>query len=81
MGLEGVVVQQLDLSQRWQARRESYRPASERIRPAEYGIYLVSDSEARRFIAAHHYAPNAPPQMISVGLYRKRGVAPASLVG
>lgn len=74
-------MEQLSLCQRWKRGREYYRPGRETIRVREYGIDIVSDRKARHFIAEHHYAPNSPPQTLSVGLFRKVGVTESRLVG
>jgi len=68
-------------SQRWRDRREYRRTPGERIDPSEYGIEVLGDREARRFVTTHHYSGSYPAARLAVGLMRKAGVAPARLVG
>lgn len=67
--------------QRWRRGRELYRPAGEPINRREFGIEIIGDTDSKAFIAAHHYAPNSPPQILSVGLFRKNGFGGSRLVG
>lgn len=68
--------------QRWRARRDSYRPAGEPIRTADYDVALFADdTAARAFVEAHHYSASFPAARERVGLYRRGelvGVAVAS---
>lgn len=57
--------------QRWRERRDSYRPAGERIRPELYDVAAIaSDVVARTFVQAHHYSGTYPAARFRVGLYR-----------
>jgi hypothetical protein len=73
--------QRFEFCQRWTKGREFYRPAGEPIRVTEFGVERISDSESKVFVADHHYAPNSPPQILSMGLFRKTGVRRSRLVG
>lgn len=74
-------MEQLPLCQRWDDRRDRYRPAGERIQPDRYGVDVISDRVAMEYIAAHHYARTAPPQILSVGLFDAKAVGPPVLCG
>ncbi len=70
------------MNQRWNRRRDSYRPPAEPIDPSRYGVALVErDREARAFVEAHHYAASYPAARARVGLYRMRGPTLSELVG
>jgi hypothetical protein len=58
------------VAQRWRERRDSYRPAGEPIRAESYGVEVVEEREARRFVEAHHYSGSFPAARLSVGLFR-----------
>lgn len=63
--------------QRWRARRDSYRPAGEVLRTADYEVApIAADREAKAFVLAHHYSGSYPAARVRVGLYRR-----AELVG
>jgi len=62
--------------QRWTERRARYRPAGERIQPAEYDVDVLDEGPARRFVEAHHYSGSYPAARCRVGLFRR-----AQLVG
>lgn len=58
--------------QRWRSRRDSYRPAGEPIRTASYEVAeIMTDTEARAFVEAHHYEGSYPAARFRVGLYRR----------
>lgn len=67
--------------QRWDARREVRRYPDVRIDPAEFGVDLIGEREAKAFVQAHHYSGSYPAAHCAVGLFRRTGVAPARLVG
>ena len=71
----------LGLSQRWRYGRPSFVPPDSRINPSEYAVEEIRRTEAAAFLAAHHYLASVPVAMACAGLFRKRGVAPAELVG
>lgn len=80
------VVKQFDLietmgCQRWNKRRDLYRPAGEPIDTEKYGVDLVQESEARDFVAKHHYAGSLPPTRVRVGLFRSSPFRQTELVG
>lgn len=68
---------------RWQDRRERWAPPESRdlFRPAEFGVDIVAESSARDLVRQHHYSGSFPAARLSVGLFRKAGVTPATLVG
>jgi hypothetical protein len=66
-----------NVSQRWRARRDSYRPLGETIRPSDYEVALIADdTTAKTFVEAHHYSGSYPAARERAGLYRR-----GSLVG
>jgi hypothetical protein len=73
-------MQQLSLqwpSQRWRARRATYRPAGEPIVARQYEVALIpDDTTAKRFVVEHHYSGTYPAARVRVGLLRR-----ATLVG
>lgn len=79
-------MKQLDLvealgCQRWNKRRDLYRPAGEPIDTARYGVDLISEGEAREFVETHHYAKSLPPTRVRVGLFRAHAFERSELVG
>jgi len=66
-----------DICQRWRGRLDSYRPAGEPIDPRRYGVEVVDEAAARRFVVEHHYSASFPAARLCVGLHR----AGAGLVG
>lgn len=60
--------------QRWRARRDHYRPASERIDTTSHGVELLTEREARAFVVEHHYSGTYPAARCRVGLYRSTPV-------
>ena len=67
--------------QRWNRKRELYRPAGEPIDTSKYGVDLVSESDARGFVETHHYAGSLPPTRVRVGMFRSDPFRSAELVG
>lgn len=65
-----------DVCQRFEKKRELYRPAGEPIDTSKYGVELISETRAREFITANHYAGSHsyPSTSMRVGLYRWTGV-------
>lgn len=60
-------------NQRWQHRRDSWRPAGEVIDTTRYGVELIpDDTTARAFVETHHYSASYPAARVRVGLYRMR---------
>ncbi|WP_175429971.1 Mom family adenine methylcarbamoylation protein [Azospirillum argentinense] len=68
---------------RWQNRHERWAPPESRdlFRPAEFGVDITEERNARDLVCQHHYSGSFPAARLSIGLYRKTGVAPAALVG
>ena len=58
--------------QRWRDRRGTYRPAGEPIDPARYGVEVLDEMAAKRFVVQHHYEGTYPAARCRVGLYRGR---------
>lgn len=67
--------------QRWRGRRDSYRPAGEPIDPRRYGVELLDEGTARRFVVEHHYAGTYPAARCRAGLFRAGRAGRADLVG
>jgi len=64
-------------TQRWRAHRDSYRPAGEPLRTADYEVApIASDTVAKAFVLEHHYSGCYPAARYRFGLYRQ-----ATLVG
>lgn len=60
-----------DVSQRWRDGRDTYRPAGETIRIAEYEVApIVLDNVAKAFVLQHHYSASYPAARYRYGLYR-----------
>jgi hypothetical protein len=58
-------------TQRWRARRDSYRPAGEVIDTRHYEVAAIDhDAEAKSFVCAHHYSASYPAARFRFGLYR-----------
>jgi hypothetical protein len=71
-----------NLTQRWRETRESYRKRGEAFNPSRFGVELIdSDTEARDFVARHHYSGSYPAARLRVGLYRQRAWIVPELVG
>lgn len=62
-------------------RCERWRAPGEIINPSEFGVEVLRERDAKAFVIAHHYAASMPAARLSVGLFRKRGVASTRLVG
>lgn len=62
-------------NQRWHGRRDSYRPAAEPIRTADYTVAeLPDDTTARAFVLEHHYSNSYPSARFRFGLYGPLGL-------
>lgn len=59
-------------NQRWRAGRDSYRPAGETIRSAEYDVEPLDELPAKAFVLAHHYSGTFPAARFRFAL-RRRG--------
>lgn len=59
--------------QRFQERRERYRPAGEVIDPSRFGVEPISEAAAKGFVERHHYSGSYPAACVRVGLFRSRG--------
>lgn len=57
--------------QRWREKRDSYRPAGEIIRTADYEVAeLEDDTTPKAFVERHHYSGSFPSARFRFGLYR-----------
>ncbi len=70
-------------SQRWLDGRDSFRPSRERIRPEEFAVEPLDRMSAKRFVERHHYSHTFVYELKngSFGLWHKKGLNPARLVG
>ena len=67
---------------RWHHRAERWARPGATIDPREFGVeVLPRERAARDFIGEHHYSGSFPAARLSVGLFRKTGLAPAILAG
>lgn len=57
-------------NQRWRERRDTYRPAGETIRTADYSVEPIPENDAKAFILRHHYANSFPAARERFGLFR-----------
>lgn len=72
----------VERSQRWRDRRDAYVPNTSLIDASEYGVEIVPCmGVAKPFVLEHHYSGSFPASRLSVGLFRRTGVAPSRLVG
>jgi hypothetical protein len=62
-------------TQRWRERRDFYRRATEKIRPAEYDAAPLVEREAKAFVIRHHYSKSYPAARFRFGLYRRGELA------
>lgn len=61
-----------DRCQRWNRGRDSYRPAGEPLRTADYDVApILDDSTARRFVVEHHYSSTYPAARWRFGLHHR----------
>lgn len=56
--------------QRWRLGRDSYRPAGETIDARRYGVEVLDEQTAKRFVTTHHYSRSYPAARCRVGLFR-----------
>lgn len=60
----------MNLNQRWEQGRHSYRPAGETIRTTEYEVAeLLDDTTPKAFVLEHHYAASYPAARRRFGLH------------
>lgn len=73
----------VSVCQRWNKKRESYRPAGEPIDVNRYGVELLTEAQAREFLTTHHYAggESYPATQLRLGLFRSTGYTAPELVG
>ncbi len=64
-----------ELNQRWSGGRDSYRPAGETIRTAEYDVAPIAEAVAKDFVVRHHYSRSYPAARFRFGLYRRAELA------
>lgn len=67
--------------QRWNRRRDSWRPAGELIRPERHEVAEIDELVAKRFVVDHHYSASYPAARFRVGLFRAGSSALRQLVG
>jgi hypothetical protein len=58
------------LSQRWNQKRASYRPAGELIDTRAYEVTPIDKTHAKDFVISHHYSRSYPAARFNFGLYR-----------
>ena len=58
--------------QRWREGRDSYRPAGETIRAAEYDVAPLEESPAKAFVIGQHYSRSYPAARFRFGLFPPR---------
>ena len=62
---------QFEFSQRWRARRTSFRPPGEVINTRAYEVApLAGDAAAKAFVIEHHYSGTYPAARFRFGLFR-----------
>jgi hypothetical protein len=62
---------QAQVTQRWRARRDSYRPVGEPIHTRLYEVAPIAiDGPAKDFVIHHHYSGSYPAARFRFGLYR-----------
>lgn len=67
--------------QRWNQRRDAWRPAGELFRPELHEVAEIDELEAKRFVVTHHYSASYPAARFRAGLFRLGSSAPRELVG
>lgn len=67
--------------QRWNNRREMYRPAGEPIDPRRYEVVPLEELPAKRFVVKHHYSGSYPAARFRAALMRKERFRKSELVG
>jgi len=58
------------VNQRWRDARDSYRPAGETIRTADYSVEQIPELDAKSFVIQHHYSGSYPAARVRFGLFR-----------
>ncbi len=58
------------LTQRWNKRRASYRPAGEVINTRAYEVAPLDETSAKTFVLTNHYSGTYPAARFRYGLYR-----------
>ncbi len=61
------------LCQRWSYRWDSYRPVGEPLDVRRYGVEVLTEAVARKYIIDHHYSGSYPAARCRVGLFRCGG--------
>lgn len=67
--------------QRWNARRERYRPVGEVFDPSRASVYAIDEQDAKAFVVAHHYSGSFPAARFRFGLYWKDRFGQEGLAG
>lgn len=70
MGANQTMIQHIPGNQRWRKGRASYRPPREVIDPRRFGVEIISEATAKRYITENHYSRSMPPARLCVGLMR-----------
>jgi hypothetical protein len=63
----------LGLSQRWNKRRDSWKPSGEIFDPKRYGVELLEHAPAKAFVETHHYSGTYPAARLRAGLFETGG--------
>ena len=61
----------VDRCQRFEHRRERYRPAGELIDASRFEVEPIEELAAKRFVETHHYSGSYPAACVRVGLFRR----------
>ena len=66
---------------RWTDRNERWVAPDTLFSPAEFGVEVIPERQAKAWVVRHHYSGTMPAARLCIGLKRKTGVASARLVG
>ena len=69
------------LCQRWNKKRDSYRPAGECFDPRYATVERIDTASAKRFVCTHHYSGSFPAARINAGLFIKEPFQKEQLAG
>jgi len=67
--------------QRWNQRRETYRPAGEPIDTRRYEVIPIEEAAAKEFVVSHHYSCSYPAARYRTGILRLARFRKPELVG
>ena len=69
-------------NQRWHHRRSTWRPTHEPIDTRQYGVEVIAERDAKRYVTTHHYSASMPAARLCIGLMRTtRAACRPELVG